>query len=208
MSWCPSGSGVGCGSCRRRRVESCAAVLQCRWAAGVLAGMSTSQSCRSATESSCMGCGVSRRRAVLALGGVAAGFLLPGCNRGVRRRRARAQADLARAEADLARAQADAVRGGSPAVAVSEGEPEPIEYVDAVSPPEAPLPPATVVVIPPPSPGAGYVWIPGAYTRVGQAWVWRPGRYVARPRAGAVWRPGRWVRRGRRWVWVEGHWGG
>jgi len=67
-------------------------------------------------------------------------------------------------------------------------------------------PPAQVEVIPP-APGdlSVWVWVPGEYVWRGQ-WVWRGGRWAARPYAGAVWIHGGWGWRGHRRIWVGAHW--
>jgi len=67
-----------------------------------------------------------------------------------------------------------------------------------------PEPPAAVVVRPP-APRPGYVWIDGE-------WIWRGGHYVyqrgywAEPRRGHAWVAGRWERHGNGWTWRKGYW--
>ncbi len=66
----------------------------------------------------------------------------------------------------------------------------------------APPPPPPVVAYYPPSPGVGYVWVPGYYYPAGPRYVWRTGYWARPPYAGAVWMGPRYVR-GR---YYGGHW--
>jgi WXXGXW repeat (2 copies) len=49
-------------------------------------------------------------------------------------------------------------------------------------------------------------WVAGHWQWNGQAYLWVPGHYQARPRAGVLWINGRWERHERGWYWIEGHW--
>lgn len=69
--------------------------------------------------------------------------------------------------------------------------------------PYPPVPARRAEVIPP-APRGAVVWQPGHYQWDGAAYVWVPGRYVAR-RAGR-WERGHWQRAGGRWVWVPAQW--
>jgi hypothetical protein len=67
-------------------------------------------------------------------------------------------------------------------------------------------PPPPVYERPVPSPGPGYVFIPGYHRWDGHAYVWTSGRYVVPPRPHAVWIAGHWDHRPGGWFWVAGHW--
>jgi hypothetical protein len=53
-------------------------------------------------------------------------------------------------------------------------------------------------------PRAGFAWENGHWNRVGNRWVWGPGRYVA-VAPGRHWIPGHWRTGPRGRFWVEGH---
>lgn len=67
-------------------------------------------------------------------------------------------------------------------------------------------PPHAVVETRGPSPGAGYVWIPGYHNWDGNRHVWVAGRWEQPPRPHARWEAHRWVKRNGGWVLVEGRW--
>ena len=83
--------------------------------------------------------------------------------------------------------------------------PPPYPSVDVVVPFGPPRP---RVEPPPPPPGsrAEFIWQPGYWYWDGRAYLWYPGRWVARPHRRAVWVPGHWLQRRYGWVWVPGHW--
>jgi hypothetical protein len=69
---------------------------------------------------------------------------------------------------------------------------------------EAPPPPvAESITI---SPGAGYVWVPGAWDWRGTAWVWEQGRWSTPPTPGAYWVPHRYEERNGKRVFIRGNW--
>jgi hypothetical protein len=67
-------------------------------------------------------------------------------------------------------------------------------------------PPRAIVERRVPSPGRGFVWVPGYYRWDGRAYVWAPGAWMRPPRTHAVWVRPRWVHRPHGWVFVEGRW--
>jgi hypothetical protein len=67
-------------------------------------------------------------------------------------------------------------------------------------------PPVAVVETRGPAPDRHHVWIRGHHSWDGNAYVWVPGHWEARPRPRAVWVSGRWGHSRRGWYWVEGHW--
>jgi hypothetical protein len=69
--------------------------------------------------------------------------------------------------------------------------------------PYPPVPAPRVEVVPP-APARAVVWQPGHYQWNGAAYVWVPGRYIAR--TGGRWVRGHWQRAGGGWVWVRAHW--
>ena len=56
------------------------------------------------------------------------------------------------------------------------------------------------------SPGAGYVWIPGAWDWRGSAWVWVHGQWAHPPAPGAVWVAHRYEERNGTHVFIRGGW--
>ena len=73
---------------------------------------------------------------------------------------------------------------------------------------------AVVVDQPPPlpveesmtvSPGAGFVWVPGAWSWRSQ-WVWDQGHWAHPPQAGAIWIAPRYEERGAKHVFIAGGW--
>jgi hypothetical protein len=74
-------------------------------------------------------------------------------------------------------------------------------YMVAPGPPPAPR--AVVVTR---SPGAGFVWTDGYWSRRGNSWQWIAGSWVRPPRARAVWVPGRWVAVGKGYRFHPGYW--
>lgn len=92
------------------------------------------------------------------------------------------------------------------------------ERVVVVQPPAAP----TEQIPPAPAP-TGYSWVAGHYEWQNDAWVWKPGYWMAGslrplpsvvqetvpsapPRPNARWVPGHWSLAGNDWIWVRGHW--
>jgi hypothetical protein len=67
-------------------------------------------------------------------------------------------------------------------------------------------PPPVVVETRPVAPGPNHIWIDGFHRWDGNAYVWAPGRWEARPRAHSVWVKGRWAHHARGWYWVDGRW--
>ena len=67
-------------------------------------------------------------------------------------------------------------------------------------------PPRAVVERRTPSPGPGYVWVPGYQRWDRNRYTWTPGTWERAPRAHARWVPHRWVRHGHDWEFREGHW--
>jgi len=65
--------------------------------------------------------------------------------------------------------------------------------------------PDTQIVIRPPVPGVGYIWIEGEWFWNGRTYKWRDG-YWAKPAHGYNWKPGHWQKTGKGWYWVPGHW--
>jgi hypothetical protein len=76
----------------------------------------------------------------------------------------------------------------------------PAEVVVRIGPPHA------QVERRPPTPGRGYVWIPGYQNWDGRAHVWVPGRWEMPPRGHRHWQAHHWVKRHDGWVLVEGRW--
>jgi len=66
-------------------------------------------------------------------------------------------------------------------------------------------PPPVRVEMMPPSPGAVYVWLPGAWVWHGR-WIWEAGRWDRPPRPGLRWVPHHYERRGGAHVWIAGGW--
>jgi hypothetical protein len=58
----------------------------------------------------------------------------------------------------------------------------------------------------PVSPGADYVWIPGAYTWGDNHWVWGAGRWDRPPHPGMAWTPHRYEHRGDKHYYHQGGW--
>jgi WXXGXW repeat (2 copies) len=67
-------------------------------------------------------------------------------------------------------------------------------------------PPRPIVERRGPTPGRGYVWVPGYQRWNGRGYVWAPGQWQRPPRARAHWVPGKWVRHGHGWEFREGYW--
>ncbi len=67
-------------------------------------------------------------------------------------------------------------------------------------------PPADIVEVQPPVPGADYFWV-GGHWHWNHGWVWINGRFERHPEfhGGERWEAGKWERRGGSWVWREGH---
>src|SRR5262245_21302387 len=65
-------------------------------------------------------------------------------------------------------------------------------------------PPRAVVEVRSPSPGFGYVWVPGYHRWDGGAYIWVGGRWE-RTR-GRHWHQGSWHRDRQGWYWREGYW--
>lgn len=57
-------------------------------------------------------------------------------------------------------------------------------------------------------PGAGYVWLAGAWDWQGSDWVWVPGRWERPAYRRARWISPRYRREGRAWRYEPGHWSG
>jgi hypothetical protein len=66
-------------------------------------------------------------------------------------------------------------------------------------------PPALIAEDIPPSPGAGYVWIGGAWDWQGR-WVWGRGHWDRPPHPGAIWVPHRYVEHNGKHTFVRGGW--
>lgn len=66
-------------------------------------------------------------------------------------------------------------------------------------------PPALIAEDTPPCPGAGFIWIGGAWEWQGR-WVWERGHWDRPPHAGAVWVPHRYVNHNGRHTFVRGGW--
>lgn len=68
-------------------------------------------------------------------------------------------------------------------------------------------PPAAVVEAPPPSPGAGFVWINGSWVwGPDHHWIWEKGRWDAPPHAGMHYVPNHYHESGGRHVFERGGW--
>ena len=50
------------------------------------------------------------------------------------------------------------------------------------------------------------VWRSGYWRWTGQAFVWEPGYYMARPAPTAVWQPDQWIQRSYGWTFMPGQW--
>ena len=60
----------------------------------------------------------------------------------------------------------------------------------------------------PPSPGAGYFYVPGHYAPEGEkadGFVWKPG-FWAKAQQGWAWVPAQWIRQSEGWIYQEGYW--
>lgn len=68
-------------------------------------------------------------------------------------------------------------------------------------------PPLLPVYVPPPMPGAGYVWVPGYWAWDGSDYYWVPGTWVLPPTVGLLWTPGYWGWSDGVYVWNAGYWG-
>ena len=70
----------------------------------------------------------------------------------------------------------------------------------------APPPPPVAAGFVGVAPGAGYLWIDGAWDwRYGRNY-WVPGRWVRPPRPRAAWVPGYWAPARRGYYWRRGYW--
>ena len=94
---------------------------------------------------------------------------------------------------------------------------EPRERVVIVQQPAVPA-----ETVPPAPATTGYSWVPGYYEWRDNAWVWKPGQWIAGtirpvpptmqetpsspPTASSRWVPGYWSFAGNDWVWVRGRW--
>lgn len=67
-------------------------------------------------------------------------------------------------------------------------------------------PPRTQAERRPPSPGRGYVWVPGYQNWNGSRYEWAAGRWERPPQGRKHWDKHRWVKRNGGWVLVEGRW--
>jgi hypothetical protein len=65
-----------------------------------------------------------------------------------------------------------------------------------------PLPVTEEVTV---SPGAGFVWVGGAWNWVGH-WVWESGHWARPPRPGMTWEPHQFEYRGGKRVFIRGGW--
>jgi hypothetical protein len=55
-------------------------------------------------------------------------------------------------------------------------------------------------------PSSSHVWIPGAWERTGNEWVWSPGRWLIPPNPSSHWVTGYWELAGGVYQWQPGHW--
>jgi len=67
-------------------------------------------------------------------------------------------------------------------------------------------PPAPIVEVRPVAPSRNHVWVEGFHRWDGNAYVWTPGTWTARPRAHAAWVKGHYVHSRHGWYWVDGRW--
>lgn len=67
-------------------------------------------------------------------------------------------------------------------------------------------PPSPRVVVRPPRPAPGHVWVDGHWNWVGGKWAWHNGRWAKPARPGAVWAPGKWVKTPHGWKHAPGRW--
>jgi WXXGXW repeat (2 copies) len=81
--------------------------------------------------------------------------------------------------------------------------PEGGPVAEVVVPQAPPMPRAEAISA---SPGASYVWIPGAWDWRGSDWVWEQGRWAYPPMPGAVWVPHRCESRNGTYVFIHGGW--
>jgi hypothetical protein len=80
--------------------------------------------------------------------------------------------------------------------------------------PPAPAVTAPAFVEPPPprqetitvAPSPQTVWVPGAWERTPDTWLWTTGRWVTPPFRRAYWATGYWQHLGGRYQWLPGHW--
>jgi WXXGXW repeat (2 copies) len=70
--------------------------------------------------------------------------------------------------------------------------------------PIATEPPVAEAAIP--SPGPGYIWLPGYHSWNGVSYIWVPGRWEIRPQGRHDWVPGHWNHNRHGWFWIKGHW--
>lgn len=69
-------------------------------------------------------------------------------------------------------------------------------------------PPAPKVVVVPPAPQPGHVWVEGywRWDENDNDFLWEGGVWVAPPGGMNTWVPGHWRQGKKGWVWVDGHW--
>lgn len=65
--------------------------------------------------------------------------------------------------------------------------------------------PPPPVVVRPPSPHPGHVWVDGEWFYNGRSYQWRDGYWMA-PRPHQQWVPGQWKMTRRGYRWIPGHW--
>ena len=83
--------------------------------------------------------------------------------------------------------------GDSPGAAVGQ---------EIIVPTAPPLPVTEEVTV---SPGAGYIWVGGAWNWVGH-WVWESGHWARPPRPGMIWVPNQFEYRAGKRVFTRGGW--
>ncbi len=66
-------------------------------------------------------------------------------------------------------------------------------------------PPLRAEVIPR-RPGAGYIWVPGYWSRGPRGYLWVAGRYEVPPGRQRAWTTGRWRHARGGWYLVDGRW--
>jgi len=84
-----------------------------------------------------------------------------------------------------------------------EAQPPAIVPVTSTTYVEVPAPRQETITVAP-SPAA--VWVPGAWERSPDQWVWRDGSWVTPPFRRAYWTPGYWQHTGGQYQWEPGHW--
>jgi len=68
------------------------------------------------------------------------------------------------------------------------------------------VPPPPIVEVRRAAPGPAYVWVDGYHHWNGRAYVWTPGRWVAKPRSNSKWVKGHWEKSKKGYYYVEGRW--